>query len=190
MTITAEIWEDSGAVLAGHGTTRISVNNIGWNYVGTPETTDYAYNPIPRSEFSTRLSYTKWNYLKISGTYPTGSRMRLKITGDPNGAPPVGYDGTTGITLKYAITSTYTFPTNAAYPGMTTYVPGEIILPIQWNAIGPESTPLAGPHMTTNTTYYSQYLVTQIEVAAGTDYGNIGEINIMLMMDEYESAVV
>ena len=41
-------------------------------------------------------------------------------------------------------------------------------------------------HLAQNTTYYTQYLVTRVLVEPGTTFGNIGDLTIACLVDEYE----
>ena len=114
MTITAQLYQDSGAISSGHGTTRISVINVGWKNSALDETNSFVFYPIVRpTSVPFTYSYTSYNYLKISGTYPNGSRPRIRISGSVTGAAPAGYIGTDKCKLYYKLTNTYAVPSNA-----------------------------------------------------------------------------
>ena len=69
--ITVEVWEDSGAVSSGHGTTRAEVDNLGFKDSPLDETFTFADYPI-RRPINTELftvSYKKYYYFKFYGTY-------------------------------------------------------------------------------------------------------------------------
>lgn len=189
MTITCELYQDSGAVVSSHGATRISVDNIGWKSSGLDETYSYVYYPIRRpttSPFS--YSYTQYTYGKVSGTYVNGRAPRFVISGNVNGSPPLGYAGTSGVRLYYKITSTYAAPTNT-WDGSLIFIPGGSSLTLypKINTTGPEAAGSYTHPLLANTTYYTQYLVTQLVVEAGSGYGNIGALQIALHVDEYET---
>ena len=190
MTMTVEIYEDSGTAVAGRGTTRIAVENIGWKSSGLDESNSYIYNPITRSETDVVWSFTKYNFMKISGTYAAGARPRIEIRGNVAGAPPAGYDGTTKVKLYYKLTNEYITP-SAAMDGSLIYLPpGVTTLYPKLSTVGPEdATSSYVQHLTGNATYFSQYLVTQLLVEPGTafDYGNLGELIIKVFVDEYET---
>jgi len=190
MTITVDLYQDSGAVSSGHGTTRISVNNVGWKNSGLDETNSFVYYPLIRPEVTPfGYSFTMYNYLKISGTYPKGSRMRLRVSGAVDGAPPSGYVGTDKVRLFYKLTNTYTTPSNA-FDGSLIYLPPGVAQTLypRISTVGPEAATSYTQYMSANTTYYTEYLVTQLFVEAGSvaEFGNIGQLNIKVFMDEYE----
>lgn len=189
MTITCELYQDSGAVVSSHGTTRISVDNIGWKSSGLDETYSYVYYPIRRPTTDPfTYSYMQYTYAKISGTYVKGRAPRFTISGNINGSPPSGYVGTTGVRLYYKLTSTYAEPTNT-WDGTLIFIPSgsTITLYPKINTAGPEA---AGGYvfpLAANTTYYTQYLVTQLAVEGGAGYGNIGALTIAFHVDEYDT---
>lgn len=195
MALNVTVWEDSGPITSNRGTTRIQVTNIGWKSTGTDETNLYVYNPIirPQDNIPLTYSYKKYNYMKIAGTYPVGCRPRIKIRGDYNGDPPQGYEGTDKVRLYYKLSTVYEEPNNT-WDGSLIYIPPgatRILYPMV-STSGPESASSYSQYLTANTTYYSQYLVTQLVVEQGAevDFGNIGELNIEWYMDEYEGTNV
>lgn len=217
MAITVEVKEDSGAVVSGHGTTRISVNNIGWKNSGLDETHSYPYYPIQRPEtFGLQPSFKKYNYLKISGTYASGTRPKIIITngilsGDISrtntSAPttdtpltgitqttqietPTTYQTTNKVRLYYKLSSTYEVP-DGNFDGDMIYVPpGGLTIYPRISTTGPESANTWIQRMSANTTYYTEYLITQLYVEPGAwdEYGNIGNVEIKFTFDEYETA--
>lgn len=190
MTLSVELYEDSGTAASGRGSTRIAVENIGWKSNGTDETDSFIYHPINRSLTNCVWSYTKYNFIKISGTYPAAARPRIMITGAVNGTPPVGYEGTTKVRLYYKLTNVYQTPSNS-FDGSLIYLPPntpQILYPTV-STTGPEAATGYLQHLAGNTVYYSQYLVTQLMVEPGTlfDYGNLGELVVKVYVDEYET---
>lgn len=188
--MTVELYEDSGALAAGRGTTRIAVENIGWKSSGLDESNSYIYHPITRSTTDVVWSYTKYNFMKISGTYAAGARPRIKISGNVAGAPLKDYKGTTKVKLYYKLTNEYETPSNSMDGSLIYVPPGGITVYPKLSTTGPEDAAAAYVHhLAGNTTYFSQYLVTQLLVEPGTvlEYGNLGELVVELLVDEYES---
>jgi hypothetical protein len=191
MTIEVELYEDTGAVLSGHGTTRIAVDNIGWKDSPLDETNSFVYYPINRDTTNFGYSHAKYNYMKISGTYAAGSRPRIQISGSVIGAPPSGYTGTNAVRLYYKLTNVYSTQ-DPNMDGTLIYLPPgttHTLYPAM-STVGPEAATTYPKHLTGNTTYYSQYIVTQlyVEPGAASKIGNIGEIVLKFYMDEYETA--
>lgn len=190
MTMTVELYEDSGTAVAGRGTTRIAVENIGWKNSGLDESNSYIYHPITRSETDVVWSYTKYNFMKISGTYAAGARPRIQISGDVAGSAPEGYQSTTKVKLYYKLTNEYETPSNAMDGSLIYVPPGGITVYPKLSTVGPEDAASTYVHhLAGNTTYFSQYLVTQLLVEPGTafDYGNLGELVVKVFVDEYET---
>lgn len=210
MAITLDIWEDSGAVVDGHGTTRVSVNNIGWKASTFPESVFYELYPLYRpQEDQGELHYTsyhKYNYLKISGTYPNATRVRARFEGLVNGTPggdpqipPPGqeeeeewtptYWGADKLRVYYRTTNIYAEPTRDLLSG-TYLVPGDLIW-FNLSTVGPELATSPVILLNTDTTYWTNYLVTQLYVEPGSwlDYGNIGMLQLSFRLDEYETAL-
>lgn len=190
MTMLVELYEDSGTAVAGRGTTRIAVENIGWKSSGLDESNSYIYHPITRSETDVVWSYTKYNFMKISGTYAAGARPRIQISGNVAGAAPEGYDSTTKVKLYYKLTNEYETPSNAMDGSLIYVPPGGITVYPKLSTVGPEdASSTYVHHLAGNTTYFSQYLVTQLLVEPGTafDYGNLGELVVKVFVDEYET---
>jgi len=185
-----ELYEDSGAAVSGRGTTRIAVENIGWKKSGSDESNSYIYHPITRSETDVVWSYTKYNFMKISGTYPAGARPRIQISGNVAGSPPQGYEGTTKVKLYYRLTNEYSESSDVMDGSLIYVPPGGITVYPKLSTTGPEDAASSYVHhLTGNTTYFSQYLVTQLLVEPGTalDYGNLGELVVKVFADEYET---
>lgn len=192
MAITVSLYEESGNLVGGRGSTIIEANNIGWKASGSSEDNEYVYAPISRPEGSAVFahSYKKVNFLKIEGTYGIATRVRIKISGDIlNTAPEAGLAITNKVRLFYKLTSTYEEPTNQFSGDLMYIAPGEsIVLYPALSLTAPNNADLYPQHLASDTTYYSQYLVTQLFVEKGaiTDFGNIGELNIECYVDEYE----
>ena len=184
MALTIEIFEDSGALTLGHGTTRIITDNIGWKSSGLDETNHFVFYPLRRPDSGFTYSFIKYNYFKISGTYAKASRPRIIVTyPEPN----------TGVGAKvyYKLTNTYAVPTNA-FDGSLMYLPDGRLYP-RMSTVGPEAATTYSQYLTGNTTYYTEYFVTQLFVHT-EDYAdpellycNIISPLIKFEVDEYES---
>ena len=201
MAITMTIFEDSGPLLAGKGTNRTAVNNIGWKSDGTDENGNhYAFSPIRRpyqiGEDLFALSYKKYHHASIVGPYPKASRVRIKLINEVTGLPFEGYDTestlaedvdpNSQVRLFYKLTNIYEQPNNVWDGGMHYLENGTTILYPSLSLTGPEGVQSYPQYLETNTTYYTQYLVTQLAVPVGLGVGNIGKVNIEWYVDEYE----
>lgn len=197
MAMICEMYQDTGPVVAGHGTTRISVDNIGWKSSGLDETHSFVYYPIRRPTVSGyTYSFTQYNYVKISGTYAAGRAPRFVIQGNITGP-----DAVNRIKLYYKLTSVYAEPSNIQESGMTEavfipYADGvqikniQLVLPARLSTSGPESANSYVHPLVQDTTYYTEYLVTQLQVdtpSAYYQYGNLGDLRINFHVDEYET---
>ena len=203
MSISITLYEDSGPVVDNKGTTRVAVNNIGWKADGTDETGNpYAFSPVVRPKTPDELwsrSYKKYHFAKIEGTYANASRVRVKISNGITGAPPAGYETETSLIMDtalqkvrifYKLSNIYEQP-NDAWDGELRFLQnGAVVLYPAVSTIGPEDATTYPQYLTPNTTYYTQYLITQLVVPHGYTVGNIGEINITWYVDEYEDGNV
>ena len=194
MAITLELYEDTGPLLAGRGTTTTLADSIGWKDDGSDETNAYVFYPLKRpiSPVTETYSYTKYNFIKVSGTYPRATRLRFTLGGNYTGAAPSGYVDCSGkVKIYYKITNVYNPPANTAPSGMVYLPPGVIVDIIPYiSLIGPnDATSLLPLDLLTNTNYWTGYLVTQLVVEPGAwdEYGNIGVCNFTCYLDEYES---
>ena len=180
MALNLSVWEDSGAVVAGHGTTRIEVDNLGFKDSPVDETNTFADYPIRRpidDELYT-LSYKKYYYFKFDGTYSSVSSFTAYLDGDPEGVAGSGI--ASKIRILYKWTNVYAVPDNTLLDGIF-YDPAN---PPIWNpklsTVGPE---VATSYVTPapNTTYYTAYLVTQLYIDKSTsnDYGNLEEAFVL-----------
>ena len=199
MSISLQLYEDSGPAILGRGTYRIAAGNIGWKSDGTNEEGNhYAFSPITRPDNGDVLwarSFKKYHFALINGTYSAGSRVRIRIKNTVDGAPPAGYESETTLTsdelnqkvrIFYKLSNTYEQPNDNWDGEMRFLQSGETILYPSLSTTGPEGVQAYPQYLTANTTYYTQYLITQLEVPYGTGIGNIGEVNIEWFVDESE----
>ena len=185
-----QLFEDSGPLLGGEPTERHEVINIGWKNSGLPESTPFVEYPINRpSSNLLGYSYIKYNYLKISGIEGVGTRARIIIVGDP--ALMEEYD----VRLFYKITNTYQQPTNNILTG-SMYMYETADMPVIFPRLSTTDPQNATSHvrwMQPNTTYYTEYFVSQLYVNPSywQNYGNLGgeAITLRFVVDNYEGAV-
>lgn len=205
MSAEITLYEDTGPASGGAGTTRTEVSNIGWKSEGSNDTANhYSMAPIIRSENSGGMwarSFKKYNFAKIVVTDAPASRVRIKISNGITGAPPAGYEGETSLTgdthkarIFYKLTNVYEEPGDA-WDGTLTYLDnGSVTLYPSVSTTGPNGTQQYPQYLshspTPGTTYYTQYLVTQLIAPVGTNSGNIGDVNIEWIIDEYEDGNV
>lgn len=183
MTIAIDLYEDSGAVLSAHGTTRIAVDNIGWKSSGLDETNSFAYYPLRRpTDVPFTYSFKKYNYFRISGTHAAATRPVIIIQGGSMAGD---------FRLYYKLSNTYQVPTNA-FEGDLIYVNSNtLMLYPKLSTVGPEHTGAAHvQYLTSGTTYYTQYLVTQLFVGASGSYQNLPDLKIGLYLQEFENTDV
>lgn len=194
MAISLEVWEDSGPLITGHGTTRHIVSNVGHKASGLDENTLFADYPITRpspgsgnESDNAAFSYHKYTYFKIQGTYPAAAQIRVELDGDLSG---VG--GATGIASKvrllYKWTNIYQEPSDIILSGSTAFHGNSIHIPML-STVGPEDASGLVNQLATNTTYYTNYLVTQLMIDPSDleDWGNIDLLTFKLTLHEYET---
>ena len=175
MAITISVWEDSGALIGGHGTVRNEVDNIGYKASSLDETFTFADYPIrrPIGDEMFTVSYTKYYYFKLQGTYSELRSVAVQFEGQVDwnfGSPN---DRNARIVTKW--TNTYAPPSTDLLTGVTYEPEHPAIWVPKLSSVGPEAaTGYIDP--VANTTYYTQYLVTQLylDVGSDTDYGNLG----------------
>jgi hypothetical protein len=145
---------------------------------GSAEGLTYADYPLirPTVEPFTR-SFTYFTFFKLSGTYVKGSRVRIKITGLPE------------VRLYNRLTDTYATP-SSVHEGdlnylVTDFTTSSVTLYPRLSTVGP-NTGLSYPqYLSANTTYYTEYVKTQVYVGAWGSYSSAQNI-IKCYVDEYE----
>lgn len=177
MSITIEIYERTGP--AGSPTDQL-VTNMNWKSQSLPDSLyKYYYYPIRLVDGNGLIncSVPKYLYAKISGTYASAKRLRWQVKG-------VVEEGTHVL----ATTSpNYATPTPAFQGGMTAIQDGAYYFPRLTAGSAPGASPVATPVMAANTTYCTEFLVTQFIVDSSMfSVGNSSEILVSLTLDEYE----
>ena len=163
MNLTIQLFEEYGPIVNGRGTIA-EVTNINWKNTdsfGTP----YHLSPIrrPSDKGDLALSYTKYNFIKITGT--AEKIRRAKLTFSAGGGVS---NQASNSALYYKMTNTYA-PPNKNFDGSMIYVGtdtsienGEILLPLSTggpNVYNPYQTEFNG-----TVELYSPYIVTQLRV--------------------------
>lgn len=171
MAATTNWYEQNGTATGSpaHGT-ESSISSCDWKSVDD-STTSRASAPV----LAGANSYTKYIYLKFSGTFNQVSAVKFAHTAGTLG---------TGISLKNKITSTYETPTTSAMDGATDIT--------STTAIGSGASVLlstSGPNGTTTsssatTTCYTQYIVTQVQTAASASAGDSGTATLTVQYNE------
>lgn len=189
MAITIELWEDTGAVTGGHGTTRQAVTSIGYKDSNLDETFAWVYYPIQRPASGYNYSYTKYNYLKISGTYPGANRFRMTLYGNVEGSSQPHQNTTNEVSLQYQMTNTYALPVAGDMAGTVWDFGNPIEIYPKLSTVGPEAATSVPQYMTQNTTYYTEYFKTQLRVHPDdwNKYGNIGVFGFKFWFHEFEN---
>lgn len=196
MSIDVEIYQDSGPLLNGRGTTTSLINNIGWKTSASGELVgSYTQDTIVRpqtSDIPFTHCYDYYTFFKISGIYVKASRPRIAITGSIVGSPPTGYVGNpTGVRLFYRLAESYGTPTNTHDGDLVYYNNNNMVLYPKLSLTSPVSGLTRPQYLNANTTYYTQFLHTKVYVEYGTmaaGWGNIGELEIECRVDDYEES--
>lgn len=171
MAATTNWYEQNGTATGSpaHGT-ESSISSCDWKSVDNT-TTSRASAPV----LAGANSYTKYIYLKFSGTFNQVSAVKFAHTAGTLG---------TGISLKSKITSTYATPSTSAMSGSTDIT--------STTAIGSGASVLlstTGPNGTTTsssatTTCYTQYIVTQVQTTASASAGDSGTVTLTVQYNE------
>lgn len=174
MAATFEYNEDNGAAAGSpaKGTTRsVAVTEVNWKNVDD-STTSYTTSPIT----APGNSYTKYQFGKFTGVFNQISDGLWAHTAGVLGA---------NIVLKGVVTSTYATPAVLANAALTTDMTAVIAIAsgatVLFSTTGPEGAVTA---TTLSAAGYSQYLASQLQVAAGAAAGDIGNITLTLRYSE------
>lgn len=189
MSVNIDLYEDTGAVLSGRGTTVTLLDS--WDLKNSA---DHAYVYYPTNEttaaplirpFNTAgaqtLSFKKYLSFKLDGTYTRLKNIRIKVTAsDPD---------TDAAQLFYKLTNTYQVPDNTFDGDMILLSPNSTILtPIIWpmlSTTGPQNATSRQTVYGPNQTLYTQFLVVQMRVNNNCVIGNSAEFNLRLEAYDY-----
>lgn len=180
MAITIELYERTGP--AGSPVDTL-VTNMNWKSHSLNDNLyKYYYYPIRLPETSpTNQSVPKYLYAKISGTYASARRVRWKLSGQAD----------VGTRVLVGTSATYTTPqANLSLTGILSTLPEDnkpiYVIP-RLSLTSPTSSPTFTPELASNTTYYTDFLVTQFLIdSRATAVGNSNEYTVILTLDEYE----
>lgn len=189
MALTTELWEDTGPLDSNNNpTTRIEVDNIGWKDSPKDETVNPANYPIVRPYYGFgsiyNLSYKKYNYVKIYGTYNDVQNVRCFFKNRPK------TDGT--VRMYYMWTTEYQEPDNLLLNGSWFDPTNSPTWYPLLSTSGPRGPADWVPQLTNDTTYYTKYLVTQlyIEPASMDNYGNLDtDFEFRVEYEEYKTGL-
>ena len=177
MSLAITIYERTGSPGSNE-----EVFSSNWKNQGTyPDSTHkYYYYPIRRPDDPdwVKHSATKYIYARINGTYTQAKRVRWKIT---------GLGMTDGVRLYLGQTSTYAVPTTD-FDGTLVYGNTDpLYIYPNLSTSGPTTATTRLNTLATDTTYYTDFLITQMWVDDTSAYvGNSDIISFTLEVDEYE----
>lgn len=177
MAITLQIFEDSGAESLGRGTVIQEVDNIGWKDSTFDETYEFSDYPLGRPYLNDDYyvcSYKKYNFFKISGTYPEAVDFKVFFQGTNNGSPGTGVADKVQIFYKWS--NVYTTPDNSLLNGTLVDFDNLPTWSMRYlSTTGPNGTLVDTPTLATDTVYYTPFLITQLVVyrSVWNDFGNI-----------------
>ena len=171
MAATTNWYEQNGTATGSpaHGT-ESSISSCDWKSVDNT-TTSRASAPV----LAGANSYTKYIYLKFSGTFNQISAVKFAHTAGTLG---------TGISLKSKITSTYATPSTSAMSGSTDITSTTAIgsgASVLLSTTGPNGT---SPSSAQTTTCYTQYIVTQVQTTASANAGDSGTVTLTVQYNE------
>lgn len=190
MSITVELFEATGPLK-----TIEEADQMNWKAISAIDSV-YPYwqfpikRPYENADELYNVSYVKYIYGKISGTYSKAKRVRWQLTDIPQ----------LGTKLYYKMTNSYVNP-NQLLMGTGTYINSPVILFPCLSSVSADNASSYLMNLTPNTTYYTNYLVTQLYVPRGvwTNVGNTTQLvrseenpdgepsmKIKLIVDDYE----
>lgn len=169
--INIELWEEWGAPNLGRGTSSSQVTNFNWKNTGNGDTPFHlSLLRRPTDPCDVKLSYKKYNYFKITGTYSRLVRPKLVFTPGRNDAPDDAHRApviATNTALYYKLSWTYAQPDNQ-FDGEMMHVMTdgdrevEFLLPLSTSPIQYE--PYKEEFLSPNVVLYTPYIVTQLMV--------------------------
>jgi hypothetical protein len=179
MAINIQLFEDTGAITNGHGTTRTQVLEANLKDSDDPAQV-YYLNPIVRpvaanGELVT-FSYNRYLYWKISGSYNKIKNVKI-ITG--------GSEWPATWQIYWKLSNLYAPPINS-YDGSLTLADSALTLYPNLSSVGPEQAHTRNVSMSGDC--YTQYLVLQFRALPSTfdDVSNEGFHTLKLTLEEVE----
>ena len=185
MTITLQCYEETGPAVSGRGTTLTEITNFNWKRSGDV-THAYYFYPLRRPFVPSHqtLSFKKYIFFKISGTYTNLKNMQLTCSIKEAAQA----DKTK---LYYKWTNVYVAPDDE-YDGNMIYLGDENGCALSWwpliSSSGPDTATSRSMCYGPNTTLYTGYFVTQMRVNKSdwNDIGNTAQLKFALTLHEFE----
>lgn len=171
MAATTTWYEQNGTAAGSPASgTESTISSCDWKSVDDT-TTSRASAPV----LAGANSYSKYIYLKFSGTFNQISAVKFAHTAGTLG---------TGISLMGKISSTYTTPATTALGSATDIT--------STTAIGSGASVLLGtsgpndvsPSSSQTTTCYTQYIITQVQTTASANAGDSGTVTLTVQYNE------
>lgn len=171
MAATTNWYEQNGTAAGSPAQgTESSISSCDWKSVDD-STTSRASAPV----LAGANSYTKYIYLKFSGTFNQVSAVKFAHTAGTLG---------TGISLKGKITSTYETPSTSSMSGSTDITSTTTIgsgASVLLSTTGPNGTSTSSSQ---TTTCYTQYIVTQVQTTSSASAGDSGTVTLTVQYNE------
>lgn len=171
MAATTNWYEQNGTATGSPAQgTESSISSCDWKSVDD-STTSRASAPV----LAGANSYTKYIYLKFSGTFNQVSAVKFAHTAGTLG---------TGISLKSKITSTYETPSTSAMSSATDITSTTAIgsgASVLLSTSGPNGTSTSSSQ---TTTCYTQYIVTQVQTTSSASAGDSGTVTLTVQYNE------
>lgn len=171
MAATTNWYEQNGTATGSPAQgTESSISSCDWKSVDD-STTSRASAPV----LAGANSYTKYIYLKFSGTFNQVSAVKFAHTAGTLG---------TGISLKGKITSTYETPSTSSMAGSTDITSTTTIgsgASVLLSTTGPNGTSTSSSQ---TTTCYTQYIVTQVQTTSSASAGDSGTVTLTVQYNE------
>lgn len=171
MAATTNWYEQNGTAAGSPAQgTESSISSCDWKSVDD-STTSRASAPV----LAGANSYTKYIYLKFSGTFNQVSAVKFAHTAGTLG---------TGISLKGKITSTYETPSTSSMAGSTDITSTTTIgsgASVLLSTTGPNGTSTSSSQ---TTTCYTQYIVTQVQTTSSASAGDSGTVTLTVQYNE------
>lgn len=190
MSANIDLYEDTGPVLSGRGTTVTLLDSWDLKKSADPTVVYYPTNagvgaplirPVAQAGAQV-LSYKKYLSFKIDGTYKRLKNIRIQLSATAG--------NTNKAQLFYKLTSTYAEPDDAFDGSMLLWSPEtDIINPTLFPMLSTTSPQTATSRATSygpNQTLYTQFLVVQMRVGSDCIIGNTPEFNLKLEAYDYD----
>ena len=171
MAATTTWYEQNGTASGSPASgTESTISSCDWKSVDDT-TTARASAPV----LAGSNSYSKYIYLKFSGTFNQISAVKFAHTAGTLG---------TGISLKGKISSTYSTPATTALASSTDITSTTAIGSGASVLLGTSGPNDASPAASQTTTCYTQYIITQVQTTASANAGDSGTVTLTVQYNE------